>query len=89
MKVQLALGKKELDELGKRLGTVHPDVRVERSSKRSTTTHTGLQIQAKLDENAYTPGIKVSDQELAALAIERDEFHGEWNYRLMPRTGHT
>jgi hypothetical protein len=22
---------------------------------------------------------------LAELAIERDEFHGEWNYRLKPR----
>jgi hypothetical protein len=54
----------------------------------STTTRTGLQVQAKLDENTYTPGIKVSDEELATLAIERDEFHGEWNYRLMPRGGH-
>ena len=53
-----------------------------------TTTRTGLQIQAKLDENVYTPGIKVSDQELATLAIERDEFHGEWNYRLIPRSRH-
>ena len=33
----------------------------------------------------YAAGIKVSDQELAELAIERDEFHGEWNYRLKPR----
>jgi hypothetical protein len=54
----------------------------------STTTRTGLHIQVKLDENAYPPGIKVSDQELATLAIERDEFHGEWNYRLMPRGAH-
>jgi len=23
---------------------------------------------------------------LATLAIERDKFHGEWNYRLMPRS---
>ncbi|MBN8453132.1 hypothetical protein, partial [Accumulibacter sp.] len=35
--------------------------------------------------NAYTSGIKVSDEELASLAIERDAFHGEWNYRLIPR----
>jgi hypothetical protein len=28
----------------------------------------------------------VSDEELANLAIERDEFHGEWNYRLRPRS---
>lgn len=54
----------------------------------STTTETGLQIQASLDENTYAPGIKVSDEELNALAIERDPFHGEWNYRLMPRENH-
>ena len=52
----------------------------------STTSTTGLRIQAALDERAYAAGIKVSDEELAGLAIERDEFHGEWNYRLMPRT---
>jgi len=51
----------------------------------STTTREGLRIKATLDENTYAPGIKVSDEELATLAIERDEFHGEWNYRLMPR----
>lgn len=51
----------------------------------STTTVTGLRIKAALDENAYASGIKVSDEELASLAIERDTFHGEWNYRLMHR----
>lgn len=51
----------------------------------STTTKTGLRIQSRLDENVYEAGIKVSDQELERLAIERDQFHGEWNYRLMPR----
>ena len=51
----------------------------------STTT---LPIKAGLDENMYAPGIKVSDEELATLVIERDEFHGEWNYRLRPRDLH-
>ncbi len=51
----------------------------------STTTRTGLRIKAEIDENTYAKGIKVSDEELAALAIERDTFHGEWNYRLQPR----
>jgi hypothetical protein len=51
----------------------------------STTTVTGLRIKAALDENAYASGIKVSGEELASLAIERDTFHGEWNYRLMHR----
>lgn len=52
----------------------------------STTTKTGLRIKAALDSGHYAQGIKVSDQELATLAIERDEFHGEWNYRLRPRS---
>ena len=51
----------------------------------NTTTATGLQIRSQLDENSYEAGIKVTDDELANLAIERDEFHGEWNYRLRPR----
>jgi hypothetical protein len=54
----------------------------------STTTREGLRIKAGLDENTYAKGIKVTDEELATLAIERDEFHGEWNYRLSPRNQH-
>jgi len=53
-----------------------------------TTTREGLRIQAAIDENAYAKGIKVTDEELATLAIERDEFHGEWNYQLSPRNPH-
>ena len=51
----------------------------------STTTRNGLRIKAGLDENTYAKGIKISDAEHAALGIERDAFHGEWNYRLPPR----
>lgn len=51
----------------------------------NTTTTEGLHIQAQLDEKDYPAGLKVSDQQLAALAMERDDFHGEWNYRLKPR----
>jgi Rhodopirellula transposase DDE domain len=50
-----------------------------------TTTEAGLRIRSQLDENTYEAGLKVSDQELAELALERDEFHGEWNYPLHPR----
>ena len=50
-----------------------------------TTAKNGLQIKAALDEKTYAAGIKVTDEELASLALERDEFHGEWNYRLRPR----
>ncbi|MBK1701950.1 ISAzo13 family transposase, partial [Thiococcus pfennigii] len=51
----------------------------------ATTTDTGLRIQAALDDNDYPAGVKVSDAALADLALERDDFHGEWNYRLHPR----
>jgi hypothetical protein len=50
----------------------------------NTTTQTGLAVQAKLDENKYDKGIKVSDKELALVKLERDDFHGEWNYKIYP-----
>jgi hypothetical protein len=51
----------------------------------NTTTRTGLTIRAELDCGGYPTGIKVSDEELASLALERDDFHGEWNYVLLPQ----
>jgi Rhodopirellula transposase DDE domain len=51
----------------------------------NTKTKAGLHIQAELDPNAYKTGIKVSDEELAAVRLEKDSFHGEWNYTIAPR----
>ena len=50
----------------------------------ATTTKTGLDVQCCLDENEYPKAIKVSDAEMAALNLERDSFHGEWNYTISP-----
>ena len=50
----------------------------------ATTTKTGLRVKARLDDSAYPSGLKVSDAEIAALNIERDSFHGEWNYVIGP-----
>ena len=50
-----------------------------------TTTKAGLRIQAELDAGAYRKGIKVSDEEMAAINLEKDSFHGEWNYTITPR----
>ena len=50
----------------------------------SVNTEQGLRVKAALDENTYEPGIKVSDSDLAAINLRRDEFHGEWNYRVRP-----
>jgi len=52
----------------------------------ATTTTTGLQVFCELDANAYPAGRKVSDEELARVRLERDAFHGEWNYTILPTT---
>ncbi len=49
-----------------------------------TTTKEGLVVTACKDSNTYPTGIKVSDEELAALNLSRDPFHGEWNYTIKP-----
>ncbi len=49
-----------------------------------TATAQGLTIQAELDPGAYPTGIKVSDEELAAVRMEPNDFHGNWNYRISP-----
>src|SRR5262249_48537411 len=41
-------------------------------------------IKAELDENRYPTGIKVSDEDLAAVRIQREKFHGDWNYTILP-----
>jgi hypothetical protein len=50
-----------------------------------TTTEKGLTIQAELDTNTYETGRVVTKKDFAALALTREEFHGEWNYTLAPR----
>ena len=50
----------------------------------ATTTDTGLTVRCELDSADYPKGIVVSDQEMDALNISRDAFHGEWNYTLQP-----
>jgi hypothetical protein len=50
----------------------------------TTTTQTGLHIHAVLDLHQYAPGKKITDEALAAVHIERDPFHGEWNYTIVP-----
>jgi hypothetical protein len=51
----------------------------------ATTTETGLEVHAWLDEGTYEKGRKVSDQELADCNIKRNAYHGEWNYEIHPR----
>jgi len=50
----------------------------------NTTTKAGLKIRAALDDGHYPTGVSVSDAEWAALNLKRANFHGEWNYTLLP-----
>ncbi len=50
----------------------------------ATTTKKGLKVKAELDSGHYPKGIKVTDEELEAVCIFRDDFHGEWNYSILP-----
>ena len=51
----------------------------------ATTTKTGLRVRSEIDPGKYPKGVKVSDKEVAAIRLERDRFHGEWNYTILPR----
>ena len=50
-----------------------------------TKTSSGLTVTAVKDDNIYQTGIKVTDQEMNQLNINRDTFHGEWNYTISPQ----
>lgn len=51
----------------------------------ATTTETGLEVHAWIDEGTYEKGRKVSDEELAECNIKHNKYHGEWNYEIHPR----
>ena len=50
-----------------------------------TTTSSGLQVCSELDTHAYRTKVKISDQQLDAVILKPDRFHGEWNYVITPR----
>ena len=53
----------------------------------STKTEAGLEVHAWLDESEYEKSKQVSDAQLAEVIIKRNNFHGEWNYRILPAIG--
>jgi hypothetical protein len=50
----------------------------------TSTTSTGLTVESELDTTRYPAGVKITDTQLATLRLERDTFHGEWNYTIFP-----
>jgi hypothetical protein len=49
-----------------------------------TTTKAGLKVRAELDRRDYPTGIKVSDEQIKAVHIKPEAFHGDWNYTILP-----
>jgi len=52
----------------------------------STKTRKGLTVKAAIDNKQYETKIKVSDEELARVKLKRHDFHGDWNYTIIPRS---
>ena len=50
----------------------------------ATTTRAGLRVHAEVDSRKYPKGVKVTDEEVASIRTERDKFHGDWNYTILP-----
>ena len=50
----------------------------------ATTTRAGLTVRAGLDPGSYPEGVKISDEQMAALPLDRHDWHGDWNYTLRP-----
>ena len=50
----------------------------------STRTRTGLRIQAELDISSYETGAKMTNKELEAVRLKKDNFHCGWKYTILP-----
>jgi transposase len=48
----------------------------------ATTTDTGLQIRAERDTEWYAKGVKITNAEMDALPLTRQDWHGEWSYTI-------
>ena len=50
----------------------------------ATTTKAGLRVHCEIDPHTYPAGIKVADAEIARINLHRHDFHGDWNYTIIP-----
>lgn len=51
----------------------------------ATKTTSGLRVKARLDKRKYPIGVEVPDNAMQALNLKPHDFHGEWNYTLVPQ----
>ena len=52
----------------------------------ATKTTTGLKVKAAADQKVYRTGIKVSDNAFEELRLVKEDFLGDWNYVIKPRS---
>lgn len=50
----------------------------------ATKTREGLKVRFRLDNTTYAKGRRVSDKDMAEVNLLPDDFHGEWNYSILP-----
>ena len=51
----------------------------------ATKTTKGLKVACEIDDNEYETGVEISDKQMEELCICKSEFHGEWNYSILPQ----
>ena len=51
----------------------------------ATTTTTGLKVRCVLDTHKYPKGVKLTEEQMLDINLKPDGFHGDWNYRILPR----
>ncbi|EQD27174.1 Rhodopirellula transposase family protein, partial [mine drainage metagenome] len=50
----------------------------------ATTTAKGLKVTCRLDRRKYPIGREVTNEQMKQVNLERNKFHGEWNYLIKP-----
>ncbi len=51
----------------------------------ATQTKTGLRVRCVLDTHTYPKNVKLTDEQMLAVNLKPDRFHGDWNYTILPR----
>jgi hypothetical protein len=51
----------------------------------NTTTTTGLKVHCILDSRKYPGQVRVTDEQMSAIRLVPDVFHGDWNYVILPQ----
>jgi hypothetical protein len=51
----------------------------------NTTNSGGLVVKATIDRRRYPTGERITPKQMRELRIDRNDFHGDWNYTVHPR----